>query len=103
LLRRWLRLACRGISHLLLRISLSHVKVRIRLILLLVVIILITQQIVLLGIKAVLLRNFIWLKKEAINTAADTNISELRYFFASYTATRILTWPVARRCSISTF
>jgi hypothetical protein len=87
LLRRWLRLAFRGISHLLLRISLSHVTVRIRLILLLAVIILINQQVVLLWIKVVLLSNFIWLKKEAINTATDTNISELRYFFASYTAT----------------
>jgi hypothetical protein len=53
--------------------------------------------------RAFLLSNFIWLKKEAINIAANTNIRELRYFFASYTATRILTWPVARRCNISTF
>jgi hypothetical protein len=97
LLRRRLRLAFRGVSHLLLRISLPHVKVRIRLILLLAVLILVTQQVVFVGIKAVLLSNFIRMKKEAINAAANTNISELRYFFVSYTATRILTWPVARR------
>jgi hypothetical protein len=103
LLRRWLVLACCGIPQLLLRISLSHLKVRIKTILLLAVIILITQQIVLLGIRVFLLRFFIWLKKEAINITTDTNISELQYFFASYTATRILTWPVARRCNISTF
>jgi hypothetical protein len=45
--------------------------------------ILITQQIILLGIGAVMLSYFIRLKIEAINMVADTNISELRDFFTS--------------------
>jgi hypothetical protein len=74
-------LACGWLSHFLLQICLSHLKIRVVNIFVFAVTILITQQIVVLRIGAIMLSYFIWLKIKAVNIAANKTSANLGIFW----------------------